>query len=91
VDYKDVLSPEDFAVFAKLREWRKKTADAEAVPVYTIFNNEQLAKIVEKKIITKKALQEIEGVGEARVKKYGDAVISIMTSPEVTETKKAES
>jgi hypothetical protein len=33
VDYKDQLSPEDFAIFLKLREWRKATAQADAVPV----------------------------------------------------------
>jgi len=42
VDYRDVLSPEDFAVFARLRQARKEIAQADAVPVYTIFTNEQL-------------------------------------------------
>ena len=41
VDYKEVLSPNEFTVFAKLREVRKEIAQAEAVPVYTIFTNEQ--------------------------------------------------
>ena len=43
IDYKDRLSPADFKLFLKLREWRKQTAQAEAVPVYAIFTNEQLA------------------------------------------------
>jgi hypothetical protein len=42
VDYREKLSPEDFAAFAKLRELRKQIAQAEAVPVYTIFTNDQL-------------------------------------------------
>lgn len=46
VDYKEVLSAEDFAVFGRLREVRKEIAAAEAVPVYTIFTNEQLAQMV---------------------------------------------
>jgi hypothetical protein len=37
IDYRDILSPEDFALFIKLREWRKEIAAREAVPVYTIF------------------------------------------------------
>ncbi len=77
-DYRELLSPEDFAVFAKLREWRKEVAEKEAVPAYTVFTNEQLAKIAEKRIIVKSGLQEINGVGEARIKKYGDAVIGIV-------------
>jgi superfamily II DNA helicase RecQ len=46
VDYKEVLRPEEFTVFAKLRDVRKEIAQAEAVPVYTIFTNEQLAQMV---------------------------------------------
>jgi hypothetical protein len=38
VDYKYVLSDEDFALFVKLRDWRKGAADVEAVPVYTIIS-----------------------------------------------------
>lgn len=37
VDYKEVLSPEEFAVFARLREVRMEIAAAEAVPVNTVF------------------------------------------------------
>jgi superfamily II DNA helicase RecQ len=66
-------------LFAQLREWRKSEAAEIGVPVYTIFTNEQLAKIAEQKIRTKAGLQEIEGVGEAKVKKYGEAVIEIVS------------
>jgi superfamily II DNA helicase RecQ len=79
IDYKEVLSPRAFAVFAQLREWRKRTAAAEAVPVYTIFTNEQLALMVEKGIATRSGLQQIDGIGEARVNKYGDQVLKIIT------------
>jgi superfamily II DNA helicase RecQ len=78
IDYKEVLSPEDFALFTRLRDWRKQEAASEGVPVYTIFNNEQLADIAQKRISTLTDLRKLEGVGEARVNKYGDAVISIV-------------
>jgi len=70
VDYREVLSTEDFALFSKLREWRKEVAEKEAVPVYTIFTNEQLAKIACNRVTGPKELQEIEGVGTSRIKKY---------------------
>ncbi len=79
IDYKQLLSPEAFGLFAKLREWRKQKASEEAVPVYTIFTNEQLARIAEQRIATKTALQEIDGIGEGRIKKYGNDVIKIVT------------
>ena len=43
IDYREVLSEADFAVFSKLRELRKSLAESEGVPVYAIFTNEQLA------------------------------------------------
>lgn len=53
IDYREILSSQDFAVYVKLREWRKKVADEEGVPVYTIFTNEQLAQIVENRVESK--------------------------------------
>ncbi len=85
VDYKEVLSPEDFAVFVKLREWRKEKAGQDGVPVYTIFSNEQLAGIAAQHIISKTSLRKLEGVGESRVHKYGDAVIKLMHEMQVGE------
>ena len=80
IDYKTVLSPEDFVVFAKLREWRKEVAAEEGVPVYTIFTNEQLAKIAEGRVQTQSGLAEIEGIGKSRITKYGSAVIEIVSA-----------
>jgi len=79
VDYRELLSSEDFALFVKLRDWRKSTADNEGVPVYTIFTNEQLATMVQLRISTLTKLTEIDGVGKGRLDKYGVAVIKIVT------------
>jgi hypothetical protein len=39
IDYKEVLSAEDFSVFAKLRDLRKVISEKEAIPAYSIFTN----------------------------------------------------
>ena len=78
IDYKNVLSPEDFAVFVELREWRKHAAEKDAVPVYAIFTNEHLAAIAQNRIDTLSGLQSIDGIGEARIKKYGHDVIELI-------------
>jgi len=75
VDYKEVLNPEEFEVFSRLRDWRKAVAEKEGVPVYVVLTNEQLAQMVQKKVNSKTGLKEIEGVGEARVEKYGEALL----------------
>ena len=88
IDYRDVLSEADFGVFAKLRALRKTLADAEGVPAYALFTNEQLAEMVQRRVRTASALREIAGVGEARVEKYGETFLSILReeSPTVGES-----
>jgi superfamily II DNA helicase RecQ len=79
VDYREVLKPEEFELFSRLRDWRKGVAEKEGVPVYAVLTNEQLAQIVQKKVNSKAGLKEIEGVGDARVEKYGEALLSVVT------------
>src|SRR3989304_10088219 len=45
VDYKEILSADDFAVFVRLREARKQLAGKEAIPVYAVCTNEHLAQM----------------------------------------------
>ena len=75
IDYKEVLSEEDFAAFADLRKWRKQVAEVEGVPLYAVFTNEQLAEIVRHRVDTLAALGEIDGIGPARIERYGAAVL----------------
>ena len=78
IDYKEELSPEDFAIFAKLRDWRKVAANREAVQLYAVFMNEQLAAMIKNRVTSKAGLLEIDGIGQARVSKYGDEVLAIL-------------
>ena len=75
VDYKEVLSSEDFVVFSRLRELRKELATEEAIPVYAICTNEQLADVVKKHPKNITELRKIEGFGESKVKKYGNQIL----------------
>lgn len=78
IDYREVLDPEAFARFAQLREFRKRLAQEEGVPVYTVFTNEQLAEIAKNRIVTKNGLEKVDGIGGARLSKYGDALIRFL-------------
>jgi superfamily II DNA helicase RecQ len=78
VDYKEVLKPEEFEVFSRLRDWRKTVAEKEGVPVYVVLSNEQLAQMVQKKVNSKAGLQAVEGVGDARIEKYGEALLQVL-------------
>jgi len=78
VDYKEVLSPEEFVIFARLRDVRKEIAQRDAVPVYTIFTNEQLAQMVQARATTKADLEKVAGVGDARIEKYGPPMLQVL-------------
>jgi superfamily II DNA helicase RecQ len=78
IDYRDVLEPADFAVFAELRNLRAATAQAEGVPPYALFSNEQLACMVRERVITATQLRAIDGVGEARVSKYAAGFLALL-------------
>ena len=78
IDYREVLSEQDFALYAKLRNLRKSVAEQEGIPAYAVFTNEQLAAMVQKRVASKAALGDIEGVGAARVEKYGDAFLELL-------------
>ena len=80
VDYKEVLKPEEFEVFSRLRDWRKSVAEKEGVPVYAVLTNEQLAQMVQKQVRSKAGFKEIEGVGDARVEKYGEALVQLLAA-----------
>ena len=75
IDYREVLSEEDFAVYSTLRELRKQVAENEGVPVYTVFTNEQLSLLVKKRVNSKNSLSSIHGIGEKKVASYGDIFI----------------
>ncbi|MBM4311954.1 MAG: hypothetical protein FJ119_13540 [Deltaproteobacteria bacterium] len=78
VDYREVLPEKDFALYSRLREARKRIADAEAVPVYAVFTNEHLAEMVRRKVATKADMAKIDGVGEMKVEKYADKFLLLL-------------
>jgi superfamily II DNA helicase RecQ len=86
LDYRELLTPEEFELFSRLRDWRKAAAEKEGVPVYAVFTNGQLAQVVQKQITSKAGLKEIEGVGDARIDKYGEALLRLLGTPSTSTT-----
>lgn len=81
VDYKEVLPPGQFEVFARLRTLRKALSEREGQPVFAVFTNAQLAEIAQRGCQTLEDLKAIGGVGEARVAKYGAEVLAVLQRP----------
>jgi len=76
VDYKAVLSPAHFAIFARLRSARKELAQQEGIPAFAVCTDEQLAAMAQLDELTAASLQTVPGIGEAKVRKFGEGLIA---------------
>ena len=90
VDYREVLNATEYALFDKLRNVRKEIAEKSGIPVYAVFTNDQLAAMVKKPPKTAKDMLSIAGIGEARVKQYGEAFLKIFSTTEQVTDEKTE-
>ena len=75
VDYKEVLSPSDFAIYSQLRSLRKSVAEAEGLPLFAVFSNAQLAAMAQKRPASEPELQAIEGLGKSKAQKYSEVFL----------------
>lgn len=78
IDFREVLSENEFQIFSRLRDKRKEIANSDGVPVYAVFSNAQLADIVQKRVTTKKQLASVPGIGESRCEKYASQLLPIL-------------
>ena len=84
VDDREALTPEQFAVFVRLREARKGMAERDGVPPYAVVTNEQMAEMVRRGVGTVTELGAIEGVGPSRVEKYGAELLAVLRASRST-------
>lgn len=76
-NWKQELSEADRGLFDLLRNWRMKRSQKEGVPPYLLFSNAQLAKIVKARPQALAELAKIDGVGQAKIDKYGSEILEI--------------
>lgn len=80
IDYREILSPEDFEVYSRLRTLRKELSERDGAPPYTIFTNEQIAEMSKLRIQTVAELRNINGVDAVRAEKYGELFLLQVTN-----------
>lgn len=73
--YNDI---EDKELFDILRDWRKETAEEDAIPVYMVLSQAALIEIANKKPQTMKELLDIKGVGRQKAERYGQNILDIV-------------
>ncbi len=73
------LSPEDAKMFERLREWRAAQAREQGVPAYVIFQDKTLREIASQRPADLHGLAVINGVGQAKLEKYGQDILEVLT------------
>lgn len=77
--WRDVLEKADWPLFNRLRDWRNERAKAEGIPPYVICSNRQLAEVAHRRPTKLAELAEVDGFGDAKLKKYGAEMLAIIS------------
>ncbi len=68
----------DRALFAELKQWRIDTARAVEIPAFVVFSDKTLREIATRRPTTRVALLEINGVGDTKLDRYGEAILQLI-------------
>ncbi len=72
----DGLSPDDAAVFAALRDWRRHVAAGK--PAYTVLSDRCLHDIAASRPASLDDLAAVKGVGPAKLTQYGAGILAVV-------------
>jgi ATP-dependent DNA helicase RecQ len=75
-----LVSPPDLALYETLKQWRAAEAREQGVPAYVIFHDVTLAEIARRRPVDRGGLAAITGVGGAKLDRYGDALLEMVTA-----------
>jgi ATP-dependent DNA helicase RecQ len=72
------LPAEAEGLFQRLRAWRAATAKEDGVPAYVVFHDATLRQIAIERPATLAAVGSISGIGENKLRKYGQQVLDTL-------------
>lgn len=72
------LTPEQKAIFTRLRDWRNTEAKQREVSRFIVASNATLNEIARRVPYTLDDLAEIKGMGKARIQKYGEIFLKLV-------------
>ena len=65
------------ALAARIREWRAAEAKRQRVPAYLVLHDRTVAALAEMRPKTPRQLLDIDGIGPAKVEKFGEAILGL--------------
>ncbi len=72
------LAGQDQTLFDALRTWRREEAARQRLPPYVIFHDRALAEIARLRPKSKSDLALVNGVGQGKLDRYGEAVLGLV-------------
>ncbi len=72
------LTPDQDAIFNRLRRWRKEEADKRGVPPYVLLHDATLVELCLVRPANMPRLLEVRGMGEKKAMDFGQALIGVI-------------
>ena len=76
------VTPEDIELWEALRKLRSDLAKEQSVPPYVIFHDATLREIVQRRPRTLEEFASVNGVGAAKLERYGAAFLEVLSATE---------
>lgn len=73
------LTPQQDAIYERLKQWRNKKAHEEGLASFMILRNSQMKRMVALPVTCTADLLTITGFGEKRMQKYGVEILAVVT------------
>ncbi|WP_089874001.1 HRDC domain-containing protein [Epilithonimonas hungarica] len=80
VSSEEELSEEEKIIYNKLKDWRFEKSKELDQPPYIIFHNTHLMSIAKFKPYNLRDLEQISGLGESKIKRYGTEIIEVLAN-----------
>jgi ATP-dependent DNA helicase RecQ len=79
------IETEDQGLWNALRSCRKRLAEEQGVPPYVIFHDATLREMLEFRPLTPEQLRTITGVGDSKLKRFGEEFLAVIREAEYQE------
>jgi ATP-dependent DNA helicase RecQ len=76
----EAMDSHALARFAALKSWRTSQASTSKLPAFMIFSDATLRNIAERNPDSRDSLLDVSGIGEAKLDRYGDALLEVLTA-----------
>ena len=73
-------APDGDPLFERLRAWRLERAREESVPAFVVFSDKTLREVAATKPADEEALAAVNGVGPAKIERYGTEVLDVVAA-----------